>query len=350
MATTDGGAPAHLELFAALANEPWSFDFFQALRRIEAVFPEQPRLGTALRPVDEPVRISQEASVAFAPSTLSAFDEAGPRPRLEQRFFGLLGPNGPLPLHVTEYVRERMRHHGDETLARFLDLLHHRLALLFYRAWSTSRPTVQHDRPGDDRFSVHVAALGGYGARAMTGRDAVSDHAKRFFIGHLARHARNAEGLASILEGYFGLPARVEQFALGWLELPLDQRTVVRAAPDASTQLGVGVVLGRRVRDVQSRFRIVMGPMDLDRYTDLLPGERGLARLVAWVRNYVGFEFDWEVQLVLTCDEVPGIRLGREGHLGWTTWLGAWRRPTDADDLTLAPERTQPLGRALAAA
>jgi type VI secretion system protein ImpH len=68
------------------------------------------------------------------------------------------------------------------------------------------------------------------------------------------------------------------------------------------------------------------------------------------VRNYVGFEFDWDVQLVLARDEVPGIRLGREGQLGWTTWLGARRAATDADDLTLAPERPQPRQTTLAAA
>ena len=37
-----------------------------------------------------------------------------------------------------------------------------------------------------------------------------------------------------------------------------------------------------------------------------------------------------------------GIRLGQEGQLGWTTWLGARRSPTDADDLILTPERRQP--------
>ena len=42
---------------------------------------------------------------------------------------------------------------------------------------------------------------------------------------------------------------------------------------------------------------------------------------------------------MLARDEVPGIRLGREGQLGWTTWLGARRAATDADDLILAPER-----------
>jgi type VI secretion system protein ImpH len=352
VATPDGVAAARLDLFAALARAPWSFDFFQALRRLEGVFPDHPRLGKALRPVDEPVRLSQEASVAFAPSTLSAFEEQGGGlpPRLEQRAFGLLGPNGPLPLHLTEYARERMRQDGDHTFARFLDLFHHRMALLFYRAWAESRPTVQHDRPDEDQFAVYAGSLAGYGSPARRGRDRVPDHAKLYFLGHLARNARNAEGLTSILEGYFLLPARVEQFVLGWLRLPMEERTTLGGERNGRGILGAGLAIGERVRDVQSRFRIVLGPMDLDRYFDFLPRGPSLGRLVDWVRNYAGFEFDWEVQLVLARDEVPGIRLGREGHLGWTTWLGTRRAVSDADDLILAPERREPREPALAAA
>ena len=340
MAATDGRAPARLALFAALAEVPWSFDFFQALRRMEALWPEQPRLGKALRPGDEPVRLSQEVSLAFAPSTLSAFEEGegGRPPRLEQRFFGLLGPNGPLPLHLTEYARERLRNHADATLIRFLDMFHHRMAMLFYRAWAESRPTVQLDRPAEDRFAVYLGSLAGYGSPATRDRDAVPDHAKLFFTGHLGRNPKSAEGLASILEGYFGLPARVEQFALGWLDLPADQRTTLAGDGRPSGALGLGTVLGARVRDAQSRFRIVLGPMDLDRYHDFLPGGGSLGRLVDWVRNYIGFEFDWQVQPVLAREEVPGLRLGREGRLGWTTWLGTRRAPADATDLVLAPE------------
>lgn len=352
MATTDGRASTRVALFEALASAPWSFDFFQALRRIEGVSPDRPRLGKAVRPSDEPVRLSQEASMAFAPSTLSAFEEqkGGLPPRLEQRVFGLLGPNGPLPLHLTEYARERLRHDGDPTFVRFLDMFHHRMALLFYRAWAEARPTVQHDRPDEDQFAVYAGSLAGYGSPARRRRDTVSDHAKLFFLGHLARNAKNAEGLASILEGYFGLPARVEQFVLGWLWLPPEQRTILGGEARPAITLGSGLAVGERVRDVQSRFRIVMGPMNFDRYFDFLPGGRSLARLMDWVRNYVGFEFDWEVQLMLARDEVPGISLGREGHLGWTTWLGARRAATDANDLILVPERMQPREPARAAA
>lgn len=352
MAATDGHAAARLALYEALAAAPWSFDLFQALRRIEGVHPELPRFGMGVRPSEEPVRLSQEASMAFAPSTVSAFEEqdGGGPPRLEQRVFGLLGPNGPLPLHLTEYTRARLLHHDDPTLLRFMDLFHHRLGLFFYRAWAESRPTVQHDRPTQDRFARYVGSFAGYASPAMRSRDAVPDHAKLFFVGHLSRSAKNAEGLASILAGYFRLPARVDQFTLGWLELPVDQRTVLGPEERPSSILGQGIVVGRRVRDAQTRFRAVLGPMRLDRYEDFLPGAQSLDRLVDWVRNYVGYEFDWEVQLVLARDEVPSIQLGVQGRLGWTTWLGARPSPTDADDLILAPERMRLRERPLAAA
>jgi type VI secretion system protein ImpH len=352
VATTDRFPSDRLALLAALAEAPWTFDFFQALRRIEALWPEQPRLGTAVRPGEEPVRVSQEASLAFAPSTLSAFEEQeqGGPPRLEQRFFGLLGPNGPLPLHLTEYARDRLLHRDDPTLVRFLDMFHHRLALFFYRAWAQSRPTVQHDRPAQDRFATYVGSLAGYASAATRDRDTVPDYAKRFFVGHLARSAKNAEGLASIMEGFFGLPARIDQLTLGWLDLPPEEQTVLGRDADATSPLGLGLILGRRARDVQTRFQIVLGPMDLDRYRDFLPGGRSLDRVVDWVRNYVGYEFDWQLQLVLAREEVPGIQLGREGQLGWTTWLGTRPAPTDADDLVLAPERVRLRERRLAAA
>ncbi|MET0849580.1 MAG: type VI secretion system baseplate subunit TssG, partial [Candidatus Rokuibacteriota bacterium] len=297
-------------------------------------------------------RLSLVGWWAVAPWWVVAFVVlvGGPPPRLEQRVFGLLGPNGPLPLHLTEYTRARLLHHDDPTLVRFLDLFHHRLGLFFYRAWAESRPTVQHDRPTQDRFARYVGSFAGYASPAMRFRDAVPDHAKLFFVGHLSRSAKNAEGLASILAGYFRLPARVDQFTVGWLELPVDQRTVLGPEERPSSILGQGIVVGRRVRDAQTRFRAVLGPMRLDRYEDFLPGAQSLDRLVDWVRNYVGYEFDWEVQLVLARDEVPGIQLGVQGRLGWTTWLGARPSPTDADDLILAPERMRLRERPLAAA
>jgi type VI secretion system protein ImpH len=55
------------------------------------------------------------------------------------------------------------------------------------------------------------------------------------------------------------------------------------------------------------------------------------------VRNYVGDEFSWDVNLILLKEEVPALRLGAAGRLGWTTWLGTRRSARNAADLILNP-------------
>jgi type VI secretion system protein ImpH len=342
------------EFFAALAKEPYRYDFFQALRRLEALFPGKPRYGAALRPTDEPVRLAQEPSLSFAPATLSSFQPptgASRYARMEVRFFGLLGPNGPLPLHLTEYARERLMHANDRTFARFLDMFHHRFLALFYRAWAQAQPTVSLDRPRDDRFSGYVGALLGLGAPGMRNRDAAPDHAKLFYSGLLSRHVRNSDGLAALLSGFFRIPVRVEQFVGHWLTLPVRDRTRL-AGREGS--LGGGAMLGSRVWDRQHKFRIWIGPLDLAQYESFLPGGSAIAKMVAWVRQYVNFELDWDLRLVLVRAEVPQIRVGQYGRLGWTTWLGQRKpRTADVDDLKLNPEELlhakRPAGYATAA-
>ena len=68
------GPPAHdLSWIERLAGEPGSFDFHVALRRLEAMFPDKPRLGEAVRPADESVRIGQVPSMSFEPSAVAQF-------------------------------------------------------------------------------------------------------------------------------------------------------------------------------------------------------------------------------------------------------------------------------------
>jgi type VI secretion system protein ImpH len=256
-------------------------------------------------------------------------------PRLQVRLFGLLGPNGPLPTHVTEYARERLRHAGDPTLSRFLDLFHHRFLALFYRAWAQAQPNVNRDRPGDDRFATYVGAFAGIAPSAFQRRDTVPDLAKLFHAGLLMRPVRNAEGLAAILQDFFRVPVKVQEFVGHWMALSAGDRTYL-AHEGAS--LGSGAVLGRRVWDRQHKFRLRIGPLTLAGYESFLPGGELIRQLVDWVRLYFSFEHEWDVCLVLRSDEVPSLTLGRGTRLGWTTWLGTRRSTNAADDLCVNAE------------
>ena len=200
MAGAQRKTPDALELFRRLEERPWRYTFYQAMRWVECAHPDKPRLGESRRPADDPIRLAQEPSMSFATSTLSAFGRTGHAvaPRLEVRFFGLLGPNGPMPLHITEFARDRLRNSRDYTLSRFLDIFHHRMLCLFYRAWANAQPAVNLDRPDTDHFADYVGSTFGLGATSQKRRDAVDDGAKLFFAGRFALQTRNAEGLQQL--------------------------------------------------------------------------------------------------------------------------------------------------------
>lgn len=326
------------DLERRLEKEPYRFDFYQAVRRLECAYPHMPRVGQSLRPADDPVRFCQNPSMAFPPSTLANYHPAtvyGPA-RLALNFFGMMGPNGPLPLHLTDYARDRLRNHHDPTFSRFLDIFHHRLASLFYRCWAANQPTISFDRPSEDRFSVYVGSLFGIGMEPLLDRDAVNDIAKLHFSGRLACQTHHAEGLRAILADFFHVPAQIIEFFGRWIDLPQDCHCHLGESPQTCS-LGATAILGSRIWDCQGQFRVRLGPMKFKDYERLLPDSDSFKRLVAWVRNYVGFELDWDVQLALVSSDVPSLRLGQVGKLGWTTWLSSQPFVRDAYDLVLRP-------------
>jgi type VI secretion system protein ImpH len=273
--------------------------------------------------------------MSFPPSTIASLTlpKDGKPGRLDNRFFGLFGPQGPLPLHLTEYARARLRHHGDPTLMSFANMFTHRLLTLLFRAWRTGQPAPSFDRGRDDAFERKVAAYGGYLGEAARSRDAMADVAKRHYTGLLAQGPKNAEGLVAILTSFFGARVRLQPFVGTWLDLEPGDRWELGAV----SGLGRTTSVGSRVWTRNAKFRLRIGPLSLAEYERLLPGGRSLASLRAIVRNYVGDALDWDVNLVLKREEVPKAVLGKTTRLGQTSWIGSKDMTEDADDLYLEP-------------
>jgi type VI secretion system protein ImpH len=336
MAGTSGQTPD--SLIAELEKNPHGFDFFQAVRLLQSSFADRPRIGCSLSPVQDPVRFAQSPSLAFPPSTLERVQTGTPIgvPRLSVNFFGLMGPNGPLPHHLTEYARERERHFGDRTIASFINLFNHRLLSFFFRAWAASQKAVDLDRAQEQNYAVYVGSLFGIGLESLQGRDAVSDWAKLYFSGRLACQTRNAEGLEAILQEYFEIQTDVQTFTGRWLDVPADSRCKLGDSLETGS-LGLTTIVGSRLWDCQLSFRIRLGPMSLRDYERMLPGGDAFQRLKYWVLNYCGEHFFWDAQLILRAAEVPDVVLGKSGKLGWTTWLKTKPLVHDAEDLILNP-------------
>ncbi len=328
-------------LIEKLAAEPSAHDFFAAVRRLQSRFPSFPRIGHSRQLDQDPLRFAQNPGLEFAPSTLEKLerkDSARP-PVLYSRHFGLFGPNGPLPLCLTEYALERMRLPGtkrDPTFVAFCNVFHHRLLSFFFRAWADAQKTVDLDRPTDQRWARFFGSLVGLGMESLLARESVPDRATLFFSGRLVQRTRNADGLEAIVQNFFGIPTRLKTFVGRWLKLPAVSCCRLGASPE-SGRLGATVIVGSRFWTCQLHFRFRMGPMNLSDYERMLPTGASFRRLCDWVRFYTSDQYSWDVQLVLAKADVPATQMGRAGRLGWTTWLKTKPFEHDAEDLVLQP-------------
>ncbi len=328
------------ELILKLQEHAPAYDFFAAIRQVECANRGVAKIGTSHKPADDPVRFCEEPYLTFAlgPIARVTGDALTNVPRVYVNFMGMFGPNGPMPLYLTEFARERILHHNDHTLARFLDVFHHRMVSLFYRAWAVNQQHVSYEHEGTDRFAEYIGSLFGQGMESYHRRDSVPDSAKLHYSGRLVGTQRNAEGLEAVIGDFFQIKTRVETFVGEWIELPQDSRC--RLGESRHTGLiGSTAIVGARIWECQYKFRIIMGPMTYRDYQRMLPGGDSLRRLKDWVKNYCGQELAWDVQLILKKEEVPAAQLGKSGLLGWSTWTKAKPMPRDADNLILDPRQ-----------
>ena len=335
MASGNGAGPDNLTHLERLIAEPEKHHFFHALRVLEAAHPDAPRLGESRRPREDMVRFEQEAELSFAPSTIAGYvPQSATKPaRLTNRFFGFFGPQGPLPLHLTEFARARKRNNRDSTFFAFANMLTHRLTTLLYRAWRSGHPAPSYDRGGRDGVERKVASIGGYHADSMLKADALPDNAKRRFAGILSQGARGPEGLVSMLSMFFGSKVEIKEFVPSWLTLEHDDRWEL----GSPAILGQTTSIGDRVMTRGAKFRLLIGPLTLEEYNRLLPGSPSLDRLRAIVRNYVGDALDWDLNLILRKEDIPSPILGETVQLGQTGWIGALDFKSDAADLFVEP-------------
>jgi len=362
-------------LFDQLNTEPWGFDFFALVRRIEALHPDKPGFGFSNRSIEDPLRFCQKPNMAFPPNHVSdfSFPTAVVPARLFVQFMGMLGPHGPLPLHLTEHAYQRELHHKDRTFSRFMDVFNHRLISLHYRAWAACSMPASFDRwmpvpdgtgmhelqrnqilsNDRDRYAVYLGSLFGLGMDTVRHRDAVPDVAKLHFAGRLSAATRGPEGLRGIISKFFGVPTLVDEFVGQWIRLPETYHCCLGGGPASKqpgadhapftlgTHSGGCAVAGKSVFDVQGKFRVRVGPMDLAHYTRFLPGSVGQRRAESWIRNYIGDQLAWEVLITLRKQDVKPAKLGGNpkkdvgARLGWTTWMMSGESASDRSDLLL---------------
>jgi len=315
-----------------------SFDFFELLRRLErrgGLFGHSGRLDR------EPARLGQHVRLSFSARDVAEFREATDNApaRVTIANLGLMGPEGPLPLHMTRWVLDRLsqrwftgaeaRQTSDTTFVDFVNILQHRMIALYYRAWADAHPGVQVERAVGGRVRAMLEAMAGIGLPGT--QDPELDTVKLRQAASLASQVDGPERLTLYLAEAFKVPVQVKEFIAAWISVPAALQSRLAKAYAA---LGRGATIGPRVFNRQSRIELRVGPLGFEDFKSFLPGSRRLALFKHAVRDMIGETLDVDLRIVLAREAVPPPRVGTV-QLGRTAWLARPAERGDADDLRL---------------
>ncbi|MWP37937.1 type VI secretion system baseplate subunit TssG [Rhodobacter sphaeroides] len=305
--------------------------FFELLRRLEA--PEL-RFG---RTGPEPARLGQRVRLSMAARDVAALRPGAP-PFVEVEVLGLLGPEGPMPLHLTRWLMQRLSDRwfegadggtADTTALDFLNMIQHRLLALYWRAWADQRPEVQ-AAFGTGRLGAMIDALAGLGLPGP--RPARLDGVKRRHATSLASAIQSPARLTDPVACHLGAPTTLREFLPHWMPIPLPLQSRLGRQ---HARLGRGAVAGARSFQRQTRAELRVGPVDLPLYLRLIEDPA----LAADLRHLVGVAAPRAVTVglrpLLRRAAIPAPRLGSV-RLGRTLWLAGgrhrdaedWRRPS----------------------
>lgn len=325
-------------LIEELLRAPGTFEFFRAVQILEAHLAGRKRrrkpreVGHDHSPAEVGVRFDAAPSLAFPSQQIAGVETTGegdggdPRFDLRVSFLGLVGAAGTLPTHYTEFVLQRV-HAKDTSLRDFLALFQDREAAFFYRAWKKYRvPAAFHAAAGGDPDPILAALLALVGLLPRPRGEALDavHMAQVHHAGLFSNRRRSANGLRAMLRGLLGCDVEVEQFVGQWIELDPEARSRLGSGPGPGlpARLGDESVLGSRVWSVDSRVRVVAGPLDRRRFRELWPGGEPVAFLRGVLRAYLGPLIECDLVWELAPDAPATLQLGGDQQLGRDCWLG----------------------------
>ena len=351
------GPVAQLETKAApvLAAAPHS-TFFHTVALLERLTSDATRIGGDGPPRDERIRFRHDYDLTFSVGDIARVRvrpfPRGPERSLEEpvplfevttTFLGLTGMVSPLPL----YIAEEILHEEDDNPVRrdFLDIFHHRLISLLYRAVSKYMPAREHLSHRTDAWMSRALFLTGLDPSIQTRDLKVHPSTLVRLAPLLAGRGRGPRVLALALEEALadGLEPdgriRIDQFAGGWIEVDEDQRMGLGARNNV---LGIEAILGSRAYDQSGRFSVHIGPLHRHNYRrflrdgDLLPMVKEVVELCSKE------SLDFDVELHLAADAVPsfvlsaaegGSTLGRDTRLRGTERVAEIMRIPDVGNM-----------------
>lgn len=313
--------------------------FFRFVALVERLATGAVRIGEDGPLNEEAIRFRHDPALTFNASDITSVRALmGETLRFEvtTSFLGLTGAVTPLPLYFSEELT------GEGSQQGFLDLFHHRLLSLLYRAFIKYQVAAEATEKGVDAWARRLLALAGIDAQTQP--DVLDASTLLSLLPALVYGRRSPDSLEKALgvllaEELPGVAVRVEPFVGQWARL--DARDVCRLGV-ANSRLGAEIVLGTRMFDRASKFRIEIGPVDSAGFRLLAAGSPLREKLDAVVTLFVN---DWlTYEVAVTVDQTrQRLMLAAEGggsRLGVDSWLGRYDKATASVRISTPAQRS----------
>jgi type VI secretion system protein ImpH len=297
-----------------LFEESYRFNFFKAVHLLEGLAGGQTP-GWGLSQQNDPIRFRVPPGFGFPASDITAITNGTTtvKPEVVVNFMGLIGPKGVLPDWYNEHAQARV-FKKDYAFTDFLDIFHHRLISLFYRAWKKYRLAENFRPDGGDSISRSLADLVGLHPGIEKSEPDFFQCARKrliFFAGMVSRCVPTVAAMEAVVAHAVGAQAEVEQFVPRMLAVHEHDRT--RLGIKNST-LKQDALCGARIRDSSTYFILKLGPLSWDKYLAFQPQSRNLSLVSRLITLLAGIEYEFEIHLVLKGPQIPSLCLG--GRLG----------------------------------
>jgi type VI secretion system protein ImpH len=321
------------DLADQLLGEARNYAFFPLVEHLHALHDDNLEDTDIRAPAHQRVRLANHAGLGFPAADVACAehltDEADGRYRVEATFFGLHGPDSPLPGDYLDVIAQEAGQ-GEGIRAPFLDFFNHRLLSLLHVAWRKYRYYIRFRPQASDPMSAYLFALVGLHDADLRGATPLPWSRLLTYAGLIAGRSRAPSVVAGIIAHCFDLSAvAIREFESRVVAIPAAQRMALGVRNGA---LGDSFMVGSRVRTLSTKFTIVIGELDQQRFRDFLPSGADFPRLRSLMEFLLRDPMAYDLQLGLKREHVPPFSLHRAvgAHLGWTSFLGDDAHRTEA--------------------
>ncbi len=319
-------AGANRKPFFNLKNEllekPKTFSFFQSMRLLRYFLAREEDSEEKGGLLQKYIRIRPKLALSHPGADIDdieVLESDQPKYKMTVNFLGLYGESSPLP---TFYTEDLLDDDGEEkTAARdLIDIINHPLYTLLNQSYTKYRVPIKLIDEKDAKYKEILFSLLGIGVEEM--REGLKDADELLrYTGLLTQQPKSARGLERLLKDVLDIDkVEIDQCVERVVKIPPEQHLIVGKSGNV---LGGECYLGETIKDRMKKFRIKLGPVDADKYLELLPGGEEYEKIIFYVDLYLFEPLESELEIFLDGKEVKTARLSNQrwSRLGMDTWM-----------------------------